>query len=141
MVQKEVKIIADTNILVRAIVGDDPTQSAVAKKLLLQADLVAIPAIVLCELCWVLTQSYRIARNDVIAAIQGLASSENVAIDESAVAAGAVLKAGGDFADGAIDENGQWLGGEVFVSFDWQALDLLEGAGRTIYRPDRQLRH
>jgi hypothetical protein len=53
----------------------------------------------------------------------------------------AVLKAGGDFADGAIDENGQWLGGEVFVSFDQQALDLLEGGGRTIYRPNRQRRH
>ena len=130
------KIIADTNVLVRALVEDDPTQSALAQQLLVNADLVAIPAVTLCEVCWVLARSYKIARSDVIAAIRGLISSENVVVDASAVEAGlAVMNAGGDFADGIIADHGQWLGGEVFASFDERALKVLEKAGRAVYLP------
>lgn len=130
------KIIADTNVLVRALVDDEPKQSALAQQLLLNADLVAIPAIALCELCWVLARSYNIARTDIIAAIQGLISSENVVVDASAVEAGlAVMNAGGDFADGIIADHGQWLGGDIFASFDARALKVLEEAGRSIYLP------
>ena len=130
------KIIADTNVLVRALVEDDPKQSALAQQLLVSADLVAIPAVVLCEVCWVLARSYKIARADVVAAIQGLISSENVVVDASAVEAGlAVMNAGGDFADGIIADHGQWLGGEVFVSFDERALKVLEKAGRAVHLP------
>ncbi len=130
------KIIVDTNILVRVLVEDEPKQSSVAQQLLLNADLVAIPAIALCELCWVLARSYKIARTDIIAAIQGLISSENVVIDASAVEAGlAVMNAGGDFADGIIADHGQWLGGDVFASFDERAIKVLEKAGRAVYLP------
>lgn len=130
------KIIADTNVLVRALVEDDPRQSALAQQLLVNADLVAIPAVTLCEVCWVLARSYKIARSDVIAAIRGLISSENVVVDASAVEAGlAVMNAGGDFADGIIADHGQWLGGEVFASFDERALKVLEKAGRAVYLP------
>lgn len=127
------KVIADTNVLVRAIVEDEPKQSALAQQLLLNADLVAISAVALCELCWILARSYRIARMDIIAAIQGLISSENVVVDASAVEAGlAVINAGGDFADGIIADHGQWLGGDVFASFDERALKVLEKAGRAV---------
>lgn len=130
------KIIADTNVLVRALVEDDPRQSALAQQLLVNADLVAIPAVTLCKVCWVLARSYKIARSDVIAAIRGLISSENVVVDASAVEAGlAVMNAGGDFADGIIADHGQWLGGEVFASFDERALKVLEKAGRAVYLP------
>ncbi|WP_347405175.1 hypothetical protein [Mesorhizobium sp. WSM4884] len=37
--------------------------------------------------------------------------------------------AGGDFADGVIAFDGQWLGGETFVSFDRKAVKLVEGRG------------
>jgi hypothetical protein len=40
---------ADTNVLVRAVVGDDPQQSAVASAALRQADAIAVPLPVLCE--------------------------------------------------------------------------------------------
>jgi len=40
-----------------------------------------------------------------------------------------VLEAGGDFADGVIAHDGQWLGGETFVSFDVQAVQLLDRSG------------
>jgi predicted nucleic-acid-binding protein len=35
------------------------------------------------------------------------------------------LGAGGDFADGLIAYEGNWLGGETFVSFDKKAVTLL----------------
>ena len=131
------KIIADTNILVRALTGDEPKQSSLAQDLLLNADLVAIPAVVLCELCWVLSRSYKIAREEIIAAIQSLISSENVVVDTSAVEVGlAMINTGGDFADGIIADHGQWLGGDVFASFDEHAIKLLEDAGRVVYLPN-----
>ena len=48
------KITADTNVLVRALVQDEPEQARAASALLEQAELVAIPLPVLCELVWVL---------------------------------------------------------------------------------------
>lgn len=47
-----------------------------------------------------------------------------------AVEAGlALLEAGGDFADGVMAYEGTWLGGETFISFDKQAVELLAGQG------------
>ena len=40
-----------------------------------------------------------------------------------------LLEAGGDFADGVIAHQGQWLGGDTFVSFDRQAVALLREQG------------
>jgi len=47
-----------------------------------------------------------------------------------AVEAGlALLEAGGDFADGVMAYEGTWLGGETFISFDKQAVELLAEQG------------
>jgi predicted nucleic-acid-binding protein len=42
----------------------------------------------------------------------------------------AVLDAGGDFADGVIAFEGDWLGGEMFVTFDKKASRILASQGR-----------
>ena len=42
-----------------------------------------------------------------------------------------VLAAGGDFADGVIAYEGNWLGGETFVSFDKKAVALLTAQGQS----------
>ena len=42
-----------------------------------------------------------------------------------------MLDAGGDFADGVIAYEGNWLGGETFVSFDRQAVALLAAQGKS----------
>ena len=52
------KITADTNVLVRALVQDDPDQARVAAEVLEQAELVAVAVPVLCELVWVLRRVY-----------------------------------------------------------------------------------
>ena len=49
-----VRVNADTNLLLRATVQDDPAQARVAEVLLSQATVVAAPAPVLCEFTWVL---------------------------------------------------------------------------------------
>ena len=41
----------------------------------------------------------------------------------------ALLAAGGDFADGVIAYEGNWLGGDAFASFDKQAVRLVEAQG------------
>ncbi|KPX08316.1 Uncharacterized protein ALO74_02066, partial [Pseudomonas syringae pv. cunninghamiae] len=56
----------------------------------------------------------------------------NVEVNRPAVEAGLlVLDAGGDFADGVIAYEGNWLGGETFVSFDKKAVTLLSVQGQS----------
>jgi predicted nucleic-acid-binding protein len=48
-------------------------------------------------------------------------------MDRPAIEAGlSALDAGGDFADGVIAYEGNWLGAEEFVSFDSKAVSLLQ---------------
>ena len=124
------KIIADTNVLLRVLVEDDPVQARAAVEVLEQADTVAVSLVALCELTWVLHRSYQVSRADIAAAIQQLIETQNVAVNRPAVEAGlAALQAGGDFADGAIAFEGRWLGGETFVSFDQKAVKQLTDQG------------
>ncbi|MDB5423880.1 MAG: DNA-binding protein [Phenylobacterium sp.] len=124
------KITADTNVLVRALVGDDVRQSKIAQAELANAEVVALALPALCELVWVLSQGYRIAPDDIADAIRQLMNSANVAVDRPAAEAGlALLDAGGDFADGVIAHEGSWLGADAFVSFDKRAVKLIAGQG------------
>lgn len=124
------RVTADTNVLVRALVNDDPGQAELAARTLTEAELIAVATPCLCELVWVLRTVYGFPPEDVGTAIRALLATANVAMNRPAVEAGlAVLEAGGDFADGAIAFEGQWLGGETFVSFDKKAVALLSGQG------------
>jgi predicted nucleic-acid-binding protein len=125
-----VRITADTNVLVRAVVEDHAHQSKVAQTVLETAALVAVPIPSLCELVWVLSQGYRISSRDIAQAIRRLTNSANVVVNRPAVEAGlALLEAGGDFADGVIAFEGNWLGADTFVSFDKKAVKLIEARG------------
>ena len=108
--RKPVKITADTNVLVRALV---------------QAELVAVPLPVLWELVWVLRRVYRFSASDCIGA--------SVGVDRSAVGIGLqLLAAGGDFADGVIAYGGRQLGSEQLVTFDQEAARLLAAVGEPV---------
>ena len=124
------KISVDTNVLVRAVLNDDPAQSRAARKLLREASLIAVPLLCLCELVWVLRHCAKLPRDDVATAVRSLMNAGNVVVNRPAAELGlAVLEAGGDFADGALAYEGAWLGGETFVSFDKQAVTLLSRQG------------
>lgn len=124
------KITADTNVLLRAIVGDDAAQAKVAIDLLAEAEMVAISPQALCELVWVLDRSYGVLRADIATVVQGLVDTRNVVVDRVLVQSGlAMLEAGGDFADGVIALSGRMMGGEQFVSFDRKAVRILAERG------------
>jgi predicted nucleic-acid-binding protein len=130
MGKSKMKITADTNVLVRAAVQDDPKQARDAAKVLQQAELVAVPAPVLCEFVWVLRRGYKKSVSDISDAIRRLMKSANVVTNRPAIEAGlSVLDAGGDFADGVIAYEGNWLGAEEFVSFDAKAISVLQSQG------------
>ncbi len=124
------KFTADTNVLVRAIVGDDARQSKAAQTMLANADVVALTLPALCELVWVLAQGYKIVPVQIAEAIRRLINGANVTVNRPAVEAGlALLDKGGDFADGVIAHEGNWLGAETFLSFDRKAVKLMQAQG------------
>jgi predicted nucleic-acid-binding protein len=124
-------IAADTNVLLRDVLQDDPAQSRLAKRTLQNAESVAITVPVFCEFVWVLRQGYKKPASEIADAIRVLMDSPNVVTNEPAVEAGlAVLDHGGDFADGVIAFEGHWLGAEEFVSFDRQAVTILRAQGQ-----------
>jgi predicted nucleic-acid-binding protein len=124
------RITADTNVLVRAVIEDHAHQSKAAQSALKTAELVAIPIPSLCEMVWVLSQGYKIPPRDIAEAIRRLTNSANVVVNRPATEAGlALLEAGGDFADGVIAFEGNWLGADTFVSFDKKAVKLMEAQG------------
>ncbi len=130
MGRSAVRITADTNVLVRAAVRDDPLQARVAADILVRAELIAVPLPVLCEFVWVLLSRYGRGVGEIAASIRDLADSANVQLDRPAVEAGlAILEAGGDFADGVIAFEGRRLGGPIFASFDGRAVELIAAMG------------
>jgi predicted nucleic-acid-binding protein len=126
-----VKVVVDTNVLVRAVVRDDAAQARAAAKVLTSAEVIAVALPCLCEFVWVLRKVYSLATEDIADAIRALLAASNVRVDRLAVEAGlAMLEANGDFADGVIAYEGTWLGGETFVSFDKRAVALLTAHGQ-----------
>lgn len=125
------KLTVDTNVLVRAVVRDDLAQASVATKVLTDAELIAIALPCLCEFVWVLRRVYDFQPADAASAIRALLAAANVEMNRPAIEAGlSVLEAGGDFADGVIAYEGNWLGGKTFVSFDNRAVALLTAQGQ-----------
>jgi predicted nucleic-acid-binding protein len=124
------KITADANLLLRAILRDDTQQAKLATRALRDAELVAVSTSTLCEFVWVLNSGFKKPRTQIAEAIERLMSSPNVALNWPVVKAGLEhLKAGGDFADGVVAHEGMSLGGEEFVSFDTKAVALLQSQG------------
>ena len=126
------KITADTNVLVRALTEDHAEQSKTARLALSKAEIVALTMPTLCELVWVL-RAYKIQPSDIAGTIRDLLNSANVVVNRPAAEAGlALLDAGGDFADGVIAYEGNWLGANTFVSFDRKAVKLIEAQGQLV---------
>lgn len=120
----------DTNVLVRAAARDDPEQSRRAQSELAAAEKLVLPVAVLCEFVWVLSRVYKYGRPAIADTLTKLLGSGRVMTDWPAVEGGlALLKAGGDFADGVIAHQGRATGAAVFVSFDAKAIKLLRQQG------------
>ncbi len=109
---------------------DDPVQSPLAVKALLDAEVVGVTLPSLCEFVWVLMRGYKKSASEVTEGLRKLIESASVGVDRPAVEAGlAVLEMGGDFANGVIAFEGRRAGGRVFTSFDKKAADLIVATG------------
>jgi predicted nucleic-acid-binding protein len=123
-------IIADTNVLLRAALGDDPVQSASARRAIEGADAVVVTQHALCEFAWVLKSNYRLRKDEIGFAISKLCAARNVVLDSAALDSGLqIMEGGADFADGVIAYEGRRLGGEMFVSFDKKAVAAVAKQG------------
>lgn len=127
---RTVKIVPDTNVLIRSVVRDEHAQAAAADKVLKAASSIAIALPCLCEFVWVLRRVYGFSTTDVVSAIQALLDTHNVIVNRPAVEAGlGFLLAGADFADGVIAYEGKWMGAGTFVSFDQKAVSVSRTQG------------
>jgi predicted nucleic-acid-binding protein len=119
-------IAVDTNVLVRLLANDDPTQSPRAAQLFASED-VFIAKTVLLETEWVLRFSYGLPRAAISAAFQRLLAAPTVTVEDAPTIAAAVAShgIGMDFADGLHLASGQ--GVDTFATFDRK---LAKQAGR-----------
>lgn len=130
------RITPDSNVLLRAITGDDRRQSMAAQKALQGAEVVGLTLPALCELVWVLARGYKIPAGEIAATIRRLIDAANITVNRGAVEAGLqILENNGDFADGVIAYEGRWLGCETFLSFDKQAVRLVAATGQSTRVP------
>ena len=113
-------IAVDTNILVRAILGDDPRQSPLARQTLENARDILVPVTVLIELAWVL-KSVGWNRHQVHQALGTLSLQPTVHLDRAAEVQAALddFKGGpADFADYLALHQARLLGARKLLTFD-----------------------
>jgi len=90
----------DSNLLVRAVVADEPAQVAIVRDLIMQ-DIVFISRTVLLETEWILRAVYKKSRTDILEFFRALLEIDNTEIEDSS-AVGLALDwyaLGADFAD------------------------------------------
>jgi predicted nucleic-acid-binding protein len=121
----------DTNVVVRYLAQDDPKQSATASRLferVLSPDNPGfLPAIVLCELAWVLAECYGADRARIRQAIEGLLGAKQVAVEAPDLVRKALRawgESGADFADALIGEIAAANSADKTVTFDRAAAKL-----------------
>jgi len=110
----------DTNILVRAILGDDPKQSPLARRALENARDIIVPITVLIELAWVL-KSVGWSRLLIHQALTTLAQQPTVHLDRAVEVQTALadFKTGpADFADYLALHQARSLGARKLLTFD-----------------------
>jgi predicted nucleic-acid-binding protein len=118
-------IALDTNVLVRFLVEDDDAQSRKASRLIEKAlerdEALFISDIVMCEMVWVLSTSYRFSRSDIAGVSGELVRGRGVVFassDALARALQAYVAGKGDFADYLIREHARAAGADTVATFD-----------------------
>jgi predicted nucleic-acid-binding protein len=107
----------DTNLIVRYLTGDDPGQSARARRLIDNQD-VFVCTTVLLETEWVLRSVYDFAAPVIARALRAFAGLSHISMEDPGIAAQALdwMERGMDFADALHLTKA--AGCEAFMSFD-----------------------
>ena len=118
----------DTNILVRYLAQDDPDQSKQATRYIEKHCTDETPclinAIVLCELAWVLEQSYKLSREQIAGAIEHLLQIGQLEVSEPAIVWRALQdyrSSNVDFPDHLIGRVNQDMECDYTITFDKKA--------------------
>lgn len=125
-------IALDTNVLVRCLTLDDPSQVPAAQALLGHANGVFVSKTVLLELEWVLRAAYRLPPPVVHAAIAGLCGLPNLTLEDPGQVTQALAdhSNGLDFADALHVASS--IADEGLFSFDVALVRAAKDAGRKV---------
>ncbi len=117
----------DTNVVLRALTGDDPIRSPVAARIL--TDLSPerpgyVNLVVLAEIAWTLGRKYKADREAVFDAVESLLESRSIVVAEREAVVATLEHARTerlDFADALIGMLNRHAGCETTLTFDAQA--------------------
>ncbi len=109
----------DTNVIVRYLTGDEPKQSAKARKLI-DGEAVFVSKTVILETEWVLRSLYGFSPGEIVQSLRGFAGHPSIALEEPDIVAQALdwFEGGVDFADALHLASTQEAA--AFVTFDKQ---------------------
>lgn len=121
----------DTNVLVRYLAQDDPKQSALATRFI-EGSLTAeypgfVSTITLCEIAWVLAESYGAERKRIRATVEGLLTTKQLVVERAELVWKALRACEGvpaDFSDALIGQLAIAHGAEKTMTFDRTAVRL-----------------
>ncbi|MDP3256314.1 MAG: PIN domain-containing protein [Bosea sp. (in: a-proteobacteria)] len=117
----------DTNILLRAVTNDDPVQSPLARKLLLDFSHQrpgVLNVVTLVEFAWTLRSRYRYRRSEILEIIEQLLRSRAYLVVERSAISEALARSrdeGLDFADALLGELNLAAGCKTTMTFDLKA--------------------
>ncbi len=124
----------DTNVVVRYLTGDDPTQAARARRVI-DAGNVFVSTTVFLESEWVLRSVYGFSGNDVASALRAFAGLPAIEVESPALLAEALdrMERGMDFADAL--HLGAAAGCEAMLSFDRDFIETARDESVIVMEP------
>lgn len=122
----------DTNVIVRFLAQDDDVQSPIATRFMSRLSRERpgfVSAVVLAEVSWVLSRAYKVSRDDLAEAIEGLLRSAELMIENADAAYRALSRYQAsksvEFADALIAQIARVAGADEVVTFDQTAASQL----------------
>lgn len=124
-------IAIDTNVLVRWLVRDDPTQSAAASRLMAAAEEGGVPVMllfgVLMETEWVLRSRYKLDKSALVRVFTQLLETDGLQFEDEAALEEALFRwkeSKADFTDCLLAAKAGLLRRQPFMTFDAAAAQL-----------------
>lgn len=120
----------DTNVLVRYLTHDDPTQTAAAVRVMNSLSFESpgfLSLIVIAELVWVLAISYRYQKKEIEQVMENLLRTKELVIERADIvsqASRAFSAGGADFADYLIERCAHAAECQFTITFDQKAATI-----------------